>query len=151
MPGDRFGTNLGCILDALGHLWCHLGWSLQACGSIWARLVQAVCPIEPFDTPVGRKHGFRKICWMLGPESWRPVAACGDELRPSGSPIEEDKMIRFKHPGTQILDSSCLGSWVGFLDFSCLATWACWTDGLFWPLLRGVGVGKGLDVVGKEV
>jgi len=61
-------------------------------------------------------------------------------------------MIRSKHPGTQILDSSCLGAWrVGFLDFSCLATWAGWTDVLFWALLRGVGVGKGLDVVGKEV
>ena len=100
----------------------------------------------------GREHRFREICWILGQSVWQPVAPCGNELRWSRSPIEEDKMIRFKHPGTQILDSSCLGAWrVGFVDSSCLATWACWTDGLFWPLLRGVGVGKGLDVVGKEV
>ena len=61
-------------------------------------------------------------------------------------------MIRSKHPDTQILDSSCLGAWrVAVLDSSCLATWAGWTDVLFWALLRRVGVGKGLDVVGKEV
>ena len=51
-PGGRFGINLGCILDALGHLWCHLGCSLQACGSIWARLAQAGYPKKPFGTPM---------------------------------------------------------------------------------------------------
>ena len=35
LPGGRFGTDLGCILEALGHLWCHLEWSLKACGGIW--------------------------------------------------------------------------------------------------------------------
>ena len=25
----------------------------------------------------GREHRFREICWILGPESWRAVAACG--------------------------------------------------------------------------
>ena len=61
-------------------------------------------------------------------------------------------MIGSKHPGTQVLDSSCLGAWrVGFLDFSCLPTWAGWTDVLFWALLQGLGDDKGLDVVGKEV
>ena len=35
---NRFGPNLGCILEAFGHLSCHLGWSLQAFGSIWAPL-----------------------------------------------------------------------------------------------------------------
>ena len=52
LPGSRFGTNLGCILDALDHLWCHLGWSLQACGSMWARLAQPGYPDEPFGIPV---------------------------------------------------------------------------------------------------
>ena len=66
-----------------------------------------------------REHRFREICWILGQRVGRPVAPCGGLLHPSRSPIEEDKMIRFKHPGTQILDSSCLGAWrVGFLDFS---------------------------------
>ena len=36
-----------------------------------------------------REHRFREICWILGPETWHPVAACGDELHPSRSPIEE--------------------------------------------------------------
>ena len=52
----------------------------------------------------------------------------------------------------QSLDSSCLGARrAGFINLSCLATWAGWADVLFWALLRGVGDGKGLDVVGKEV
>ena len=123
-------------------LWEHLGstgsarvpkgaiWHSGACGSIV----------------------FYRCTGFWGQNLGRPEIPCGGLWRPSRSPIEEDKMTRFKHPGTQILDSSCLGAWrVGFLDSSCLATWACWTDGLFWPLLRGVGVGKGLDVVGKEV
>ena len=84
---------------------------------------------------------------MLGPESWRPVAACGNELRRSRSPIEEDKMIRsydLSILATEILDSSCLDARrVDFLDFSCRATLACWADVLFWVLLRGVGDGKG--------
>ena len=25
----------------------------------------------------GREHRFREICWILGPESWHPVAPCG--------------------------------------------------------------------------
>ena len=41
-----------------------------------------------------RDHQFREICWILGPESWRAVAACGGLWHPSRSPIEEDKMIR---------------------------------------------------------
>ena len=49
-------------------------------------------------------------------------------------------MIRSNHPGTQILDSNCLGAWrVGFLDFSWLAAWASWTDILYWALLSGLG------------
>ena len=38
-------------LDALDHLWCHLGWCLQARGSIWARLAQPGYPDEPFGIP----------------------------------------------------------------------------------------------------
>ena len=86
----------------------------------------------------------------LGPEGraacgalWRPVAACGSLRQPSRSPIEEDKMIRSMDSSIlapEILDSSCLGARrVGLLDFSCRATLACWTDVLFWTLLRGVG------------
>ena len=48
----RFGTNLGCSLEAFGHLCCHLGWSLQARGSIWARRAQPGCPNELFGIPV---------------------------------------------------------------------------------------------------
>ena len=36
----------------LGHLWCHLGWSLQTCGNIWARLGQLRYPNERFGIPV---------------------------------------------------------------------------------------------------
>ena len=50
----------------------------------------------------------------LGPEPWRPEATCGSLLRPSRSPIEEDKMLR-SHDSSilapEILDSSCLGAW----------------------------------------
>ena len=141
LPGGRCGSNLGCFLEALAHLWCHLGWSLQACGCIWARLAQAGYPTEPFGIPVHAGAPIYEICHVLGPESW---PACGGLLQPSRSPIEEDKMIRFRHPDTQILDSSCLGAWrLGLLDFSCLATWAGWTDVLFWALLRGLGDGNG--------
>ena len=73
----------------------------------------------------GREYRFREICWILGQKVWQPVATCGDELRPSRSPIEEDKMIRcldLSILAPQILDSSCLGARrAGFLDFSCLA------------------------------
>ena len=106
--GDRFGTNLGLILDTFGHLWCHLGWSLQAGGSIWTRLGQPGYPNELLGTPVQAgtpiwgdllDPGARKLAscgglWILGPESWHPVAACGGLWHPSRSPIEEDKMIR---------------------------------------------------------
>ena len=51
-PDGRFGTNSNCILEAFGHLWCHLAWALQGCGSLWARLGQAGYPNEPFGTPV---------------------------------------------------------------------------------------------------
>ena len=81
---------------------------------------------------------------------WRAVAGWGGLLRPSRSPIEEDKMLRFQDSSclgartVRFQDSICLGARrAGFLDFSCLATWAGWADVLFWALLRGLGVGKG--------
>ena len=52
LPGGRFGTNLGCILDALDYLWCQLGWSLPAFGRMWARLAQPGYPDEPVGAPV---------------------------------------------------------------------------------------------------
>ena len=92
-----------------------------------------------------REHRFTDICWFLGQKLGRPeipcgslwqpwarssgglkspVAACGSLLQPSRSPIEEDKMIRFR-------DSSILspGSWIqaawvpGGWDSSISAPW----------------------------
>ena len=81
-PGGSCGSNLGCFLEALGHLWCHLGWSLQPCGSIWARLAQAGYPTEHLAFLCRREHRFEEICHVLKPESltslgnlWRAAAA----------------------------------------------------------------------------
>ena len=157
-PCGRFGTNSGCIWKPLvtgGITWdgpCKL---VEAFGLDWL----AGYPNKPFGILCRGEPRFREICWILGPESWHPVASFGSLLHPSRSPIEEDKMIRFQDssclgarrvgfldfscPGTQILDPSCLGAWrLGFLDVSCLAAWAGWTDVLCWALLRGLGVGR---------
>ena len=75
-PGGGCGSNLGCFWEALGCLWCHLGWSLQACGSIWAQLAQAGQPTEPFGSPVRWEHLFREICWIKDQNLGQPVAAC---------------------------------------------------------------------------
>ena len=90
-PVGRLGTKLGCILEAFGHLWCHFGWSLQACGSNWARLGQAGYPNEPFGTPVQAGTPIEGDLLGSGPGG---LAACGGLLRASRSLIEEDKMIR---------------------------------------------------------
>ena len=68
-----------------------------------------------------REHRFSQICCILGPEGWHRVAACGSLLHPSRSPIEEDKMIRSKHPGTQTWFPA---AWVpGGSDSSISAAW----------------------------
>ena len=36
------------FLEVLGKLWCHLGWSRQAYGSMWARLAQGHINMNPF-------------------------------------------------------------------------------------------------------
>ena len=42
----------------------------------------------------GREHRLMRFALFWGQKVGRPVAAWGDELHPSRSPIEEDKMIR---------------------------------------------------------
>ena len=133
--------SLCCLVADLAPIWVAFWTPGIICGVIWDGpcKLMAACGLDWLSQgtqmshlalPCEREHRFREICWILGQKVGRPVAPCGGLLRPSRSPIEEDKMIRFKHPGTQILDSSCLGAWrVGFLDFSCLASL-----GEIWPL-----------------
>ena len=69
-----------------------------------------------------REHRFRESCWVLGQKVGRPVSPCGDELRRSRSPIEEDKMIRFLDFSILATRSWIPAAWVpGGLD--CLAAW----------------------------
>ena len=144
-------TDLAPIWDAFWMPWftCGVTWDspcklVGASGLDW---VSQGAQMSRLALLCRREHRFREICWILGQKVGRPVAACGNELQPSRSPIEEDKMIRcvdLSILAPQILDSSCLGARrAGFLDFSCLATLAGWIDVLFWALLRVLGLGKG--------
>ena len=83
-PSCRCGPNLGCFLEAFGHLWCHLGWSLQACGSIWARLAQAGYPNEQFGTPV---QAGAPIWGDLLDAAARVLASCGGLCHESAAPL----------------------------------------------------------------
>ena len=49
---QQFGMHFGCLASPVVSLGMVLGWSLQACGSIWTRLGQPGCPNELFGIPV---------------------------------------------------------------------------------------------------
>ena len=110
--------SLCCLVADLAPIWVAFWMPWITCGVIWdgpCKLVGA-CGLDWLSQGTQmshlallcrREHRFREICWILGPETWQPVAPCGSLLRPSRSPIEEDKMIRF-------LDLSILAprSWI---------------------------------------
>ena len=94
--GDHFGLHFG----GLGITWSRF-W--KALVSFWLRWGSQGSQMSYLQLLCRRERCLKEISWSLGPEGWRPVAACrglanrlaacGSLWRLSGTLSEEDKII----------------------------------------------------------